>query len=555
MLKTRIVSSMEKCFLDTPVEAFEAIAEERIFQNQKYSFQVLLAGGKEERIPVLPKIEAGELTPYITVREVVPVPVDFPAAADHDDGYLRDTPGLYPDLLRPLHYDGHLRLFLGQTRALWIDIAPEGALTGRFPITVKLFCDGALNYGIGGLLAEETFTVEIMPVSLPPQELIFTQWFYADCLADFYQVPVFSPRHWEICENFMRTAVSGGRNMMLTPVFGYLLDTFPGRHRTHVQLVDVFSEDGRYRFGYRNLDKWLDLCKKCGVEYYEISHLFTQWGASFAPMVEITENGEKKRCFGWETDGASPEYAAFLRAFLPDFLQHMRARGEDRKCWFHLSDEPPQEHLEHYKKAKAIVADLLEGYPILDALSNYDFYAQGLVNRPVPVLQHLQPFLENHVPDLWTYYCGGNPAGYSNAFLAMPSARTRFIGTQFYQYDIKGFLHWGYNFYHNQWSFDAVDPFFNSGGEGFAPAGDCYWVYPEKDGTPLESLRFCAFYQGLEDLRAMRLCEKYYGRQRVKEEIEAVCGPVAFSSCVNETAVMRRLRKRIDDMIFEAALK
>ena len=116
-------------------------------------------------------------------------------------------------------------------------------------------------------------------------------------------------------------------------------------------------------------------------------------------------------------------------------------------------------------------------------------------------------------------------------------------------------MHWGYNFYNNQWSFDRINPFLNSCGEGFAPAGDCYWVYPEKDGTPLESLRFCAFYQGLEDLRAMRLCEKYYGRQRVKEEIEAVCGPVAFSSCVNETAVMRRLRKRIDDMIFEAALK
>ena len=555
MVRTRIVSSLEKCFLDTPPETFEAIQEERIFQNQRYSFQLLAAGDIEERIPVLPQIEAGELTPYITVREVVNIPVDFPAPAEHDDGYLRDTPGLYPDLLRPLHYDGRIWMVLGQTRALWIDIVPNEAITGRFPITIKLFCDGAFNYWIGGLLAEETFTVEILPVSLPPQELIFTQWFYADCLADFYQVPVFSQRHWEICENFMRTAVAGGRNMMLTPVFGYLLDTFPGRHRTHVQLVDVFLEDGQYHFGYQNLDKWLELCKKCGVKYYEISHLFTQWGASFAPTVEITENGEKKRCFGWETDGVSPEYAAFLRAFLQDFLQHMRARGEDKKCWFHLSDEPQKEHLEHYKKAKAIVADLLQGYPIMDALSNYDFYAQGLVDRPVPVLHHLQPFLENRVPELWTYYCGGNPVGYSNAFLAMASARTRFLGTQLYKYDIKGFLHWGYNFYNNRWSFEHIDPFLTSSGEYFAISGDCYWVYPERDGTALESLRAAVFYQGLEDLRAMKLCEKYYGKQRVVEEIEAICGPVKFSASISKTAVMRRIRKRIDDMIFEAALQ
>lgn len=168
MVRTRIVSSLEKCFLDTPPETFEAIQEERIFQNQRYSFQLLAAGDIEERIPVLPQIEAGELTPYITVREVVNIPVDFPAPAEHDDGYLRDTPGLYPDLLRPLHYDGRIWMVLGQTRALWIDIVPNGAITGRFPITIKLFCDGAFNYGIGGLLAEETFTVEILPVSLPP---------------------------------------------------------------------------------------------------------------------------------------------------------------------------------------------------------------------------------------------------------------------------------------------------------------------------------------------------------------------------------------------------
>ena len=554
MLKTRIVSSLEKCFLDTPPELFEAIQEERIFQNQRYSFQLLVSCDIGDRIPVLPQIDAGGLTPYITIREVIPIPADFPAQPDHDDSYLRDTPGLYPDLLRPLHYDGHLQMFLGQTRALWIDITPNETISGRFPVTIQLF-SGRKLYGTGELLAQETFTVEIVPVSLPPQDLIFTQWFYADCLADFYHVPVFSPKHWEICENFMRTAAAGGRNMILTPVFGYLLDTFPGTHRTHVQLVSVFWENEHYRFDYQNLDRWLDLCKKCGFRYYEISHLFTQWGASFAPMVEVRKNGKKERMFGWNTDGTDPEYAVFLRAFLKDFLRHMKARGEDQKCWFHLSDEPQQQHLEHYKKAKAIVADILQGYPILDALSNYNFYAQGLVDHPVPVLHHLQPFLENHVPALWTYYCGGNPAGYSNALLAMASARTRFLGTQLYKYDIKGFLHWGYNFYNNRWSFNPIDPFLNSGGEGFAVSGNCYWVYPESDGTALESLRGMAFYQGIEDMRAMKLCEKYYGKQRVVEEIEAICGPVEFSNSIHETSIMRRIRKRVDDMIFDAVQK
>ena len=36
---------------------------------------------------------------------------------------------------------------------------------------------------------------------------------------------------------------------------------------------------GEYRFDFSELKRWIDLCKKCGIEYYEMSHLFSQWGA------------------------------------------------------------------------------------------------------------------------------------------------------------------------------------------------------------------------------------------------------------------------------------
>ena len=32
--------------------------------------------------------------------------------------------------------------------------------------------------------------------------------------------------------------------------------------------------------------------------------------------------------------------STFLRTFIPDFLAHMKARGDDKRCIFHISDEP-----------------------------------------------------------------------------------------------------------------------------------------------------------------------------------------------------------------------
>lgn len=48
----------------------------------------------------------------------------------------------------------------------------------------------------------------------------------------------------------------------------------------------------------------------------------------------------------------------------------------------------------------------MEGLPIMDALSNYEFYSTGVVDRPVPSTGRVEQFYENNVPNLWTYYCG-----------------------------------------------------------------------------------------------------------------------------------------------------
>lgn len=547
MLRYKLISSLDKPFLDSKLSDLTSIRKLTMLRNDKISVQLVITDDS----PAAPhrrfvgiKVE-GALAPYTTKRTVESIPSAMPAYPGRsDENYLRTTPGLYPDLLAPMQMNGALPCVPGQLHSVWIDIDPASALpAGDYNLSVVM-SDGAQT-------ERASLSIRMIAADLPHQELRVTEWFHCDCLADYYNVPIFSERHWEIIENFVRTAVKNGINMLLTPVFTPPLDTHIGGERPTVQLTDVKKTADGWEFGFARLDRWIDMCDRCGVEYFEISHLFTQWGALHAPkIVAETENGTQK-VFGWDTDATSNEYTAFIRAFLCAFLDHMRRRGDDRRCYFHISDEPNATHLEQYLKAKATVSDLLEGYPVMDALSDYEFYKTGAVTTPIPANNHIEPFIEGGVSPLWTYYCCGQGIGVSNRFLAMPGARTRYIGVQFYRYRVYGFLQWGYNFYYNQGSYDLVDPYVDSTGNYFVPSGDAYSVYPAVDGTALESMRIVQFREAIDDLRAMMLAESLVGREAVVAALEELTGEIVFSRCVCDSAAMLAIRERINAIIAE----
>ena len=555
-MQTRIVSSLERCFLNSDIQLFNELKEDTIFKNQVYSFQMLVQAedlkGMYRIYRIVPQIES-EINDYVTVREVVPLPSEMPALPNHDDGVERVTPGLYPELLRPIKYDGIMNILPNQAKSIFITVDPKGEIYGDFQIKVKIF-GATYDEGLKAteeLLGEQTLTLSIKNASLPKQDTIFSQWFYADCVADYYNVPVFSQKHFEICEKFIKTAVKGGRNMLLTPILTYALDTYHYGERTTTQLIDVYKDGDNYTFKYDNLDKWLDMAKRCGVEYYEISHLFSQWGAQSVPKVVAFVENKKEVIFDWNTDSLDPEYIRFIRSFLKEFIEHMKERGEDKKCFFHLSDEPGQEHLERYKKVRESLIDILGDYPIMDAISDYEFYEQGLISCPVSATNRILPFIENKVPELWCYYCGGQCIKVSNCLFSMPLSRTRYLGVQLFKYNVKGFLHWGYNFYNNQWSYDRIDPYLATDSEGFVPSGDNCTVYPAPDGSAFESVRFNAVMEAFEDVRALKYCASLYSFEETVKAVEEITGEIVFDKCVCDSETMLKIRRKINKMIFD----
>ena len=479
---------------------------------------------------------------YIRVRSVEQVPVSKAANSRVDDNYIKTTAGMYPDLLKDLV--DHKAIVQSQKwRSLWIDIETDTTLTaGVYPIRIELVKEGET------VCSAET-KVEVFDIVLPEQELMHTEWVHTDCLADYYHVEVFSEKHWEIIENFLKTFVKRGGNMILTPLFTSPLDTAVGLERTTIQLVDVKVRQGEYIFGFDKLDRWIRMCKRLGIKYFEMSHLFTQWGANCAPKIVADVDGTEEKIFGWHTP-ATGEYTRFLHAFLPELKKKLAEHKIDKVTYFHISDEPREQHLASYRAARESLGDLLEGYHTFDALSSLDFYKHGLIDKPVPGNNEIEEFLEYGLTDMWTYYCTGQCYEVSNRFMSMPSARNRIIGTQLYKYDIIGFLHWGYNFYNSEFSIEHINPYAVTDAGGAFPSGDPFLVYPGADGHPEESIRGMVFYEALTDLRALKLLEKLTNKEYVMNMIEEnLCEPLTFRTYPKSEIYLLCLRNKINRKI------
>ncbi len=549
------ISAMEKCFLDEDFASKKDYPAASCLLGEEFSFQAAYTGDGWECDPkaILYLEVESPLSDYITVRAVESVPVRFPAYSGVDDYYLRKTPGLYPDLLRP--FAGKRRevyVSRGQLKALYVTVAvpadggmiglKTGEKSGEYPIKLRLVDGG------GSVWAECCFTLRVINAVLPEQRMVVTEWFHCDCIANYYNLEVFGERHWAYIEKFIRCAVANGINMILTPVLTPALDTAVGGERLTTQLADIYLDDGKWFFGWDKLERWVEICERAGVRCFEIPPLYTQWGAAHAPKVMAKVNGEYKRIFGWETDSTSDEYREFLRAMIKSLLTEAEKLGIEKRLVFHISDEPSGDSLEHYMTVKNQIADLLEGYPIVDALSDVAFYKSGVVKNPIPSTNHVKPFLEAGVPDLWVYYCCGQTNIVSNRLLAMPSQRTRVIGAQFWKFNIAGFLQWGYNFYNNQYSTHAVNPFYITDGDYFVPAGDCYAVYPGVGGEPWESLHMKAFTAALQDVRAMDLAERLVGREAILKLVDSR-GGVEFDVYPRDEDYVDWLRESVNALI------
>lgn len=539
-MELKLLSSLEKVFSDEKPSAQE-IKGFSMLKNERSSFQAAFCSEKDTSV----SLElSGGLSEYVSAYLIKEVPVGLACFDDADDYYLRKNSGMYPDILVPV--EGEIKIDGGKWYSVWFEISPNGNCIGKSLLDVAVKQKDET-------VSKSEIEIEVIDASLPKQELVYTNWFHCDCLCNYYNVEPFSNEFWRICENYIRTAVKHGMNCILTPVFTPPLDTRVGGERRTVQLVKIRHSGGKYYFDFSNFKKWVSLCRECGIEYFETSHFFTQWGAKHAPkIVALDRKGREKKIFGWFTRTSSKAYDDFLRQFAAAFIKVAECEGIKDKCFLHVSDEPNEKHLVTYLKRAKLIEEIFPGFKVIDALSDIEFYKKGAVKLPIPAEDSINDFVGN-VPELWTYYCCGQGRSYvPNRFMAMPSLRNRVLGMILYKYDVKGFLQWGYNFYNTQYSVKPISPFKVTDAGGAFPSGDLFVVYPGEKGETLESLRLKVFYDGFEDLAALKLLESKIGREKVLEFIDKdLFKPLTFMEYPHENEWLLETREKINQMIKE----
>ena len=545
-LEIRNVSSLEKIMPEMLCGATEINAASTL-QDEEFSYQIAVKvrrtmhAMKELQLQV-----CSDIADCVTLYNVRRVPVLTPCYwEDCDEDYISHRPGLFPDVLEP--YTDFTIVSSHMFRAVWVSVKPGAHVTpGVHTITV-LFKDGDEVWGTS------TFELEVIPAQLPKSDIPYTDWFHCDCIASYHGCEVFSERHWELIDNYMKLAAENGINMILTPVFTPALDTKIGAERPTVQLMDIAYSNGVYTFGFEKLCRWLALCRKNGIEYLEISHLYSQWGAEHTPKIVVNENGQAVKKFGWQTDALSEEYKDFLQQMIPALKTFLAEHWNTEKVYFHISDEPNGDHIEHYSKLYAFVKPLLGEFKQMDAISHYEYYEQGGIETPVVATDAIDKFLEKGVNNTWAYYCCGHGKwNLSNRFYAMPSYRNRILGLQLYKFRCQGFLQWGYNFWYSQYSKSEINPFETTDAFEAFPSGDAYVVYPGEDGKPLCSLRFKVFRDAFQDLRALKLLESKIGYEKTVALIENTTGgELTFVNYERGIEPMLAKRERVNAAIEE----
>lgn len=537
----RLISSLEKIFFDIPKNMPEHNSGSML-KNEIYSFQLAccVTDGGKTMLPCSIEIKS-ELKEYITVYQIGYVPSQVPAYTfTKDENFISKAPGLYPDTMNKI-YNKEFSMVNGQACALWFSVEPNCMISGCYPIEIEIFSEDKKS------LIKKVFNLNIIDKTLPPQKLINTCWFHGDCLAELHGLEINSEKYFETVEKYLDVYTKFGHNMILTPIFTPPLDTDEGSERPTNQLVDVFLHDGAYSFGFEKLDLWIELCKKYGIKYYEISHLFTQWGAKYTPKIMAETDGGFKRIFGWDVDAVSDEYRNFIDAFMPRLIEFLKKKSVFENCFFHVSDEPTKEHTEQYRAARELLVPYIPENQLMDALSDYVFYETGLVKKPVVCNDHIKAFMDHDIKDLWTYYCCCQYDGVSNRFMAMPSARNRILGCQLYKYDIEGFLQWGFNFWFTQRSREVINPYAVTDAGGAFPSGDSFVVYPlNKQGDVVTSLRLYVFNEGLQDLRALELLEEIKGSEYTKGLLDDISG---FDKYPKDAEYILKLREKINSEI------
>ena len=463
-------------------------------RGEKASFQVCVHNTDELQTAEVFARVGGADGVRVMLRRVgcVPVPHHNTGTPPEERDGAGHIPGYVPD---PLFPDAQAVVAPGETQVFWVTVHvdPEAVPGEReLPVHVQV---GEETVGLIVRLRLSEVVIR------PRRDFPVTQWFYADALCDWYHLEPWSKGLWSMLGEYLAVYSGHGFDTLLTPL---LTPPTDGVKRP-TQLLHVTKKAGKYSFDWTDVARWVALARRCGIERFEWPHLFTQWGVKHAVRVYDGQGQTEKLLWPAETGATSETYREFLSQLLPEFHGFLKSKKLLDKSFYHVSDEPHgPEHLENYKAARALLAELAPWLPTMDALSEIEYGRQGLTDMPIPSVSVTRQYWEEGIAS-WTYFCCGPRGRFLNRLLDTPLAKIRMAGWLFYRFRRLGFLHWGFNYWYKSQTRQLIDPYTVTDGLQWPnwAYGDTFLVYPGPEG-PVESIRGQVFAESLQDMALLQ---------------------------------------------------
>lgn len=485
-----LTSSLVRHFPRSPARTARSLSIDAA-RNERVSFQIGLrqSGGLPQTVHA--EVEAPpELN--VRVRRVGYVPVahlNTDTPVDELDG-AGHIPGFAPD---PLFDEDRLVLPADETHAFYFTVIPgRRNQPGEHRIRVHARPER-------GRAIRRDVILRVHDVRIRPRrDFRFVHWFYNDALLDYYECNGFDGTYWQVLPAYLRNAAEHGMDTITVPMFTPPTD---GVKRPTQLLRVVPLGGGRYRFDWRDVRRYLAVARQCGIRHFMWTHLFSQWGGNHALRIYEGQGENERLLWKADTGATSAVYRNFLSQFLPRLHSFLNDEKLLQSSFFCVSDEPHgQEMKANYQRARNVLRELAPWMKVMDALSELDYGREGITDMPVPTISTALDFVKEGIP-CWCYYCCAPRGRYLQRLVDTPLAKIRMNGWLFYRWPIRGFLHWGHNYWYRSQTRELIDPFTELAAccwENSWAYGDPFIVYPGPGG-PIDSLRWETFADSLQD--------------------------------------------------------
>ena len=485
------VDSLAKVFPgDLPPDTPTSVVEIDAARNETEAGQLVIRCDSDHLMSV--NIAFGPLTPeggglplsgararlvgYVAVRENT--------NGTPEDHLVAEAPAHFPD---PLFGQQYVRVRRGECLPVWIDVAvPPGTPPGVYSGPILIHMDHAD--------AEAQLKVTVHEATVPDaRTLKVTNWISWPNIARFHSTEIWSEEYWELLVTYARNLADHRQNVVLTPIF---------------DLIDSTNDNGRLAFDFANFDRFVELFQReAKMDYIEGGHLGGRGpGGWEAPEFAITTfrpegNGLARERALAGTDEAND----FLAQFLPALQAHLDEKGWTDIYFQHLADEPIAANVASYNKLSAAVKHYAPRLRTVEAnmckdAENLDIWCPQLGGW-----HENEEFDRSRVAagdELWFYTCLAPVGTYANRFIDYHLVKTRLMHWINFHYGATGYLHWGYNHWNGEPGFVDIEPVHSHA--RCLPSGDNAIVYPG-DGGPVDSIRFEAMRDGLEDYELLHI--------------------------------------------------